>query len=111
MIDRFRAVLNREGSRAFLRIPLNVWKETGVKGNGNDFIPITKKTLSALAPAEEYEVEMEPTQGLLRINHDSPYSKEHPLRKREGIEAIPDQAGFCGHCCVAMLAAVLHRTE
>ena len=26
----------------------------------------------------------------------------------EPIETIPIQAGFCGHCCVAMLAAVLH---
>ena len=127
MIYRFRAGLYTEGGRAFIKIPFNVWEETGLKGNipcrvsilglcfecklipkgnGNYFIPITKKTLSSLAAEEEYEIEMEPTQTLSRINHDSPYSKEHPIRKIDCIDTIPIQAGFCGHCCVAMLAGV-----
>ena len=59
------------------------------KGNGNYLIPITKKTLSALEPEEEYEIEMEPIETLSRINHDSPYSKEHPIRKIDCIETIP----------------------
>lgn len=127
MIYRFSAVIYTEGGRAFIKIPFNVWEETGIKGNipcrvsirgvffecklipkgyGNYLIPITKKTLSALAAEEEYEIEMEPIGGLSRINHDSPYSREHPIRKIDGIETIPIQAGFCGHCCVAMLADV-----
>ena len=127
MIYGFRADICTEGGRAFIRIPFNVWEETGLrgnipcrvsvsglrfecklipKGNGNYFIPVTKKTLSALGAEEEYEIEMEPIGGLSRINHDSPYSKEHPIRKIDCIEAIPIQAGFCGHCCVAMLAGV-----
>ena len=127
MIYRFSAVIYTEGSRAFIRIPFNVWEETGIKGNipsrvsildlafecklipkgnGNYLIPITKKTLSALESEDEYEIEMEPIETLLRINHDSPYSKEHPIRKIDCIETIPVQAGFCGHCCVAMLAGV-----
>ncbi len=127
MIYRFRAFIYTEGSRAFIKIPFNVWEETGIKGNipcrvsirglsfecklipkgnGKYLIPITKKTLSTLEPAEEYEIGMEPIETLSRINHDSPYSKEHPLRKIDCIETIPIQAGFCGHCCVAMLAGV-----
>ena len=127
MIYRFRADIYTEGGRAFIKIPFNVWEETGIKGNipcrvsirgvffecklipkgnGNYFIPVTKKTLSALAAEEEYEIEMEPIGGLSRINHDSPYSKEHPIRKIDCINTIPIQAGFCGHCCVAMLAGV-----
>lgn len=126
MTYRFRAAIDTEGGRAFIKIPFNVREETGKKGNipcrvsilglsfecklipkgnGKYFIPITKKTLSALEP-EEYEIEMEPIETLSRINHDSPYSKEHPIRKIDCIEAIPIQAGFCGHCCVAMLAGV-----
>lgn len=103
MTYRFNAVIYTEGSRAFIRIPLNVWEETGIKGNipcrvsilglsfecklipkgnGNYVIPVMKKTLSALAAAEEeYEIEMEPIQTLSRINHESPYSREHPIRK------------------------------
>ena len=76
------------------------------KENRKYLIPIAKKTLSPLAPEEEYEIEMEPIETLSRINHDSPYSKEHPMRQIDGIEAIPMQAGFFGHCCVAMLAGV-----
>lgn len=127
MIYRFRAGLYTEGGRAFIKIPFNVWEETGIKGNipcrvsirgvsfecklipkgnGNYLIPITKKTLSALAAEEEYEIEMEPLETLSRINHDSPYSREHPIRKIDSIETIPIQAGYCGHCCVAMLAGV-----
>ena len=127
MIYRFRADICTEGGRAFIRIPLNVWEETDLrgnipcrvsvrglcfecklipKGNGNYLIPITKKTLSALEPEEEYEIEMEPIETLSRINHDSPYSKEHPIRKIDCIETIPIQAGFCAHSCVAMLAGV-----
>ena len=49
---------------------------------------------------------MEPIETLSRINHDSPYSREHPIRKIDGIKTIPLQAGSCGHCCVAMLAGV-----
>ena len=127
MIYRFRADIYTEGGRAFIKIPFNVWEETGIKGNipcrvsirgfsfecklipkgnGNYFIPVTKKMLSALAAEEGYEIEMEPIETLSRINHDSPYSKEHPIRKIDCIETIPMQAGFCGHCCVAMLAGV-----
>ena len=127
MIYRFRADICTEGGRAFIRIPFNVWEETDLrgnipcrvsvrglrfecklipKGNGNYFIPVAKKTLSALGAEDEYEIEMEPIETLTRINHDSPYSKENPIRKIDCIETIPIQAGFCGHCCVAMLAGV-----
>ena len=112
---------------SFIEIPFNVWEETGMKGNipcrvsvhgvsfecklipkgkGNYLIPVTKKTLSELESEDEYEIELEPIETLSRINHDSPYSAEHPIRKIDSIEAIPVEAGFCGHCCVAMLAGV-----
>lgn len=127
MVYKFIAAIEPASSRAFIRIPFNVWEETGIKGNipcrvsirdlsfecklipkgnGNYLIPVTKKMLAALAPAQEYEIAMEPIETLSRINHDSPYSKNHPIRKIDGIEPIPLRAGFCGHCCVAMLAGV-----
>ena len=127
MIYRFSAFIYTEGGRTFIKIPFNVWEETGLKGNipcrvfilghsfecklipkgnGKYLIPITKKTLSALEPEKEYEIGMEPIEMLSRINHDSPYSKEHPIRKIDCIETIPIQTGLCGHCCVAMLAGV-----
>lgn len=125
MIYRFSGKTFTEGSRAFINIPFNLWEETGLrgnipcrvsirglsfecklipKGNGKYLIHITKKTLSELKAEEEYDIEMEPIEALTRINHESPYSKEHPIRKIDSIETIPIQAGFCGHCCVAMLS-------
>ena len=127
MIYRFSALIHTEGNRAFIEIPFNVWEKTGLKGNipcrvtilglsfecklipkggGKYLIPISKKTLSALAPDKGYEIGFEPIETLTRINHNSPYSKERPIRKIDSIEAIPSKAGFCGHCCVAMLAGV-----
>lgn len=101
MIYRFRAFIYTESCRAFIKIPFNVWEETGLKGNipcrvsvlgfsfecklipkgsGNYLIPITKKTMLTLEVGEEYEIEMEPIETLSRINHDSPYSKGDPYQ-------------------------------
>lgn len=52
----------------------------------------------------EYEVEIEIIETLSRINHDSPYSKQHPVRKIDSISEIPIQRGLCGQSCVAMLS-------
>ena len=85
MIYRFSAFIYTEGGRTFIKIPFNVWEETGLKGNipcrvsilghsfecklipkgnGKYLIPITKKTLSALEPEKEYEIGMEPIEML-----------------------------------------------
>lgn len=69
-------------------------------------MPVPKKIAADLAPAEVHEIVLEPVEALSRINHDSPYSRENPIRTIDGIETIPIQAGLCGHCCVAMLAGV-----
>lgn len=127
MIYKFYAFLYSEGNRTFIQIPFNVWKETGLKGNipcrvsiydltfecklipkgnGKYVIPVPKKIFSVLTTKEEYEIGIEPIQALSRINHDSLYSKEYPIRNIDGIEIIPVQAGFCSHCCVAMIAGV-----
>lgn len=127
MLYRFHGFIIEEGKRFFIKIPFNVWDETGLKGNipckvsihdfsfeckllpkgkGIYFIPIMKKMLSILKVKEEYEIEMEVIATLSRINHDSPYSKEHPIRKIDGIVTIPVQKGYCGQGCVAMLAGV-----
>ena len=127
MVYRFTSAIHTEGKRTFIEIPFNVWDETGLKGNipcriaiqkcsfecklipkgsGRYFIPVSKACLSVLPLNKEYEIEMEPIASLSRINHDSPYSKENPVRKIDGIIAIPSQDGLCGQHCVSMLAAV-----
>ena len=127
MVYRFTSIIHTEGKRTFIEIPFNVWEETALKGNipcriaiqecsfecklipkgsGRYFIPVSKACLSVLTLEKEYEIEMEPIATLSRINHDSPYSRENPVRKIDGIITIPSQDGLCGQHCVSMLAAV-----
>ena len=127
MVYRFTSIIHTEGKRTFIEIPFNVWEETALKGNipcriaiqecsfecklipkgsGRYFIPVSKACLSVLALEKEYEIEMEPIATLSRINHDSPYSRENPVRKIDGIITIPSQDGLCGQHCVSMLASV-----
>ena len=123
----FTEEIYREGTRSYIRVPFNVWEETGLKGNipcritigdvsfecnllpkgsGNYVIPMTKKKLAGLEVGKEYDVELETIGQLSRINHGSPYSKENPIRKIDSINNIPITPGFCGHTCVAMLSGV-----
>ena len=127
MIYKFTANIHTEGKRAFVEIPFNVCKETGLKGNipcnvsilecsfecklipkggGKYYIPISKEWLSVLALDKTYQVNVEPISSLSRINHDSPYSRKNPIRKIDGIKVIPGQDGLCGQQCVSMLADV-----
>ena len=124
---KFSEEIYSEGVRSFIRVPFNVWEETGLKGNipcritigdvsfeckllpkgsGNYVIPMTKKIFAGLEIGKEYDVEMETIGQLSRINRNSPYSKENPIRKIDSINNIPITPGFCGHTCVAMLSGV-----
>ena len=114
-----------DGNRTFLDIPFNVWDITGCtgnipvkvdadgilfeckvipKGNGRYYIPVKKAIAGKLK--ETFEVSFEVVDTLSRINHNTPYSKEHPIRVIDSIEEIKIAPGYCGHCCVAMLAGV-----
>lgn len=127
MIFEFFSSIHSASNRTYIAIPFNVWEETGLKGNipvriwinGNVFecklipkgggeyvIPVKKVILSKLPPMNEYKICMETINGLMRINHDSPYSKEHPIRKIDRIDSMPIQKGLCGQSCIAMLAGV-----
>ena len=124
---QFSGALHKEGNRTFIAIPFNVWEETGLKGNipclvrihdqfmecklipkgnGTYWIPIAKRLLATLGTQAEYEIVLEPIESLTRINHNSPYAKDNPIRKITGIEPISAPRGYCGHSCVAMLAGV-----
>lgn len=127
MVYKFTAIIHTEGKRAFIEIPFNVWEETGLKGNipcrvsvcecsfecklipkgnGKYYIPVSKEYLSVLVSDKEYTIEIEPIDTLSRINHNSPYSKENPVRKIDGIKITSSQDGLCGQHCVSMLADV-----
>ncbi len=125
MLYSFERQLISEGSRSFVEIPFNVWDETGLKGNlparvkvndcvfecklvpkgkGCYYIPVNKPYAGSLEGLLDVSIEF--IASLLRINHDSPYSTEHPIRIIDSIKEIDIVPGYCGHCCIAMLAGV-----
>lgn len=121
----FGSLMKTEGNRSYIEIPFNVWEEYGLKGNipakiavngiefeckllpkgsGKYWIPVKKVIAEKIVG--ELDVSFELVAALSRINHDSPYSKENPIRNIDSIEEIAIKHGYCGHCCVAMLAGV-----
>lgn len=124
----FKGTILKEGIRTFIVIPFNVWEVCGQegmipvkviidnidfecklvpKGGGNYYIPIAKSILKAIENPAEFEVSFKIINGLTRINSNSPYSIENPIRKIDRLEIIiQPQSGMCGQACVAMLAGV-----
>jgi hypothetical protein len=125
---KFSGEAFQEGKRSFIRIPFNVWDKCGKKGNipvkvtisdftyeckllpkgeGNYYIPIAKVDLKKISDHKELKISFELISGLSRINKNSPYTLERPIRKIESIEiVIQPQEGLCGQAVVAMLARV-----
>ena len=128
MIYKFKGKIFMEGQRAFISIPFNVWDECGQKGNltvkvtiddftyecklvpkgkGMYYIPIAKNDLKKVSVDNELEISFELISGLSRINNNSPYSLEKPIRKIDNIKIVRQpKSGLCGQACVAMLSGV-----
>lgn len=124
----FTEKLFREGNRSFIKIPFNVWEECGKKGlvpvrvtlqdcvfecrlipkgDGIYYIPVTKNVMNKIDSSGGIKVSFEVLSGLTRINHDSPYSKENPIRRIDSIQSIAyDRDGYCGQLCIAMLTGL-----
>ncbi len=105
MVYSFEGLLISEGNRSFIEIPFNVWEEAGLKGNlparvkvndcvfeckpvpkgkGRYYIPINKSFVGTLGGL--LYVSLEFIVSLTRINYDSPYSKENPIRTIDSIK-------------------------
>jgi len=125
---KFRGEVFQEGKRSFIRIPFNVWDKCGKKGNipvkvtigdftyeckllpkgeGNYYIPIAKADLEKISGHRDLKISFELISNLSRINKNSPYTLERPIRKIDSIGIIiQPQEGLCGQAIVAMLAGV-----
>lgn len=118
----------KDGTKSFIKIPFNVWdvcNEKGnipvkvtiqnytyecklvPKGNGNYYIPVTKADLKNINIENIMGISFEMINYLSRINKNSPYSLQNPIRNINSIELVtqPDN-GLCIQACVAMLAGI-----
>lgn len=128
MLYTFTEKIFKQGNRHFIEIPFNIWEECGQKGlvpvkvyiknntfecklvpkgAGRYYIPITKNSITIFNDDKEVSVSFEIISGLTRINHDSPYTKQNPIRKIDTIENITYfKAGYCGPLCISMLTGL-----
>lgn len=124
----FKATLLKENNRTFFKIPFNVWETCGEKGlipveveilgkvfecklvpkgNGMYYIPVTKKVCGNIDFSEKINVQFKVIDQLSRINSNSPYSKEKPIRAIDSIIYLKQpQSGLCGQTCIAMLTGI-----
>lgn len=125
---QFEGSIINESVRTFISIPFNVWekcKRKGIipirvtvdevmfecklvpKGDGNYYIPIPKSLIKNLNDCQIHNVSFEIIETLTRINNNSPYNIENPIRKINNIKRIiQPRDGLCGQSCIAMLTGI-----
>ena len=126
MIYNFKGFIFSEDQRAFIKIPINLWNEYNLKGripaevlvdktafectlipkgNGLYYIPVNK---SLKVPYEkELNIKIKFISQLTRINNNSPYSLENPIRKIDNIKLVASsKKGTCGQAILAMLTGL-----
>lgn len=109
-----------------MRIPFNVWEvckqrdtikaevvldnqifdcELWPKEKGNYEIRIEDDDAKGVEPETVHKVLLHITGSLIRMDQNSPYSFENPIRRIDNMEVIiQPEDGLCGQACVAMLA-------
>lgn len=124
----FESTLLKQNNRVYIKIPFNVWEICGQKGrvpvkveisgisfeckiipksNGMYYIPVNKKVYSNIDFSETIYVKFDVIDQLSRINTNSLYSKQKPIRTIDSISYLQQpQSGLCGQACIAMLAGI-----
>ncbi len=124
----FKVTWVKENNKIYIKIPFNVWETCELKGlipvrvdiqgisfecklvpkgNGMYYIPVKKEIYKTLNCSDEMDVQFEVIRMLSRINSNSPYSKEKPIRKIDSIRYVHQtKNGLCGQTCLAMLTGI-----
>lgn len=77
------------------------------KGRGHYDIYIGEEELQGVDITAVHKILLHISESLIKMNQNSPYSFENPIRKIEDIQVIiQPEDGLCGQTCVAMLAGV-----
>lgn len=122
----FESKLEKNDNGFFISIPFNVWEvcrqrdviqadvvldnriipcELLPKEKGKYVIELEAEEVSGIEVGVPLQILLHVTGSLIRMDQDSPYDLEHPVRKIDGMEVIKQpEDGLCGQACVAMLA-------
>lgn len=109
-----------------IQIPFNVWEvcrqrdviqadivldnkiiqcELLPKEKGNYEIHLTGEDCEGIVPGATHQILLHVTGSLIRMDQNSPYNFENPVRRIDSMEVIKQpEDGLCGQACVAMLA-------
>ncbi|MBR1930121.1 MAG: DUF1905 domain-containing protein [Lachnospiraceae bacterium] len=125
----FESEIEKKEKGYTIRVPFNVWEvckqrdiipgevildntmiacELHPKEKGNYVIHIDQEgVLDAEQPGVPHKILLHVPATLVRMDQNSPYSVEHPIRKIDSMDVIiQPEDGLCGQACVAMLAGV-----
>lgn len=77
------------------------------KGKGYYSIHLTEEAAANFDMNETHKILLRIGESLIKMDHNSPYSVENPIRKIDSVDVIiQPEDGLCGQTCVAMLAGV-----
>ncbi|MBR3769775.1 MAG: hypothetical protein IKL06_04515 [Lachnospiraceae bacterium] len=124
----FESKINKKGKGYMIDIPFNVWEVCKLRDVIQAELVLDNKIIKCeLLPKEKgnYEIHIDDEDGmtvetgvahkillhvsgsLIRMDQNSPYSFENPIRKIDSMDVIiQPEDGLCGQACVAMLAGL-----
>ncbi len=122
----FESILEKKEKGYMMQLPFNVWEvckqrdiiqammvldnrvidcELLPKEKGNYEIHIEDKDAEDIELGVVHKVLLHIAGSLIRMDQNSPYSFDNPIRKIDSMEVIiQPEDGLCGQACVAMLA-------
>lgn len=124
----FESKVEKKAKGYMIQIPFNVWEVCKQRDVIRADVVLDNKVIECeLLPLEKgnYEIHIDDedavsvelnvphrvllhvTGSLIKMDQDSPYSLENPIRKIDSMDVIlQKQDGLCGQACVAMLAGI-----
>lgn len=124
----FESKVEKKDAGYTIQIPFNVWEvchqrevikgdivldnniiqcELHPKEKGNYEIVITDEAAVKVELGVPHKILLHINGSLIRMDQNSPYSFENPIRKIDSMNVIiQPEDGLCGQACVAMLAGV-----
>ena len=122
----FQSVVEKKDKGYMIQIPFNVWEVCKQRDiiqaevildnkiiecellpieKGNYEIHIGDEDAVSVELGVPHKILLHISGSLIRMDQNSPYSFENPIRKIDGINVIiQPEDGLCGQSCVAMLA-------